>query len=347
MLKTATDNDLLTYEKYYKLKDKFNNKYTENDRIKPNELLDHADFNTSSRSKFRPFLDKLLNHIRNHGVFLDNEPDACRYISYILSKDVQTKGFYIEKIKPPTLSENAKPKVLGQPEQQKNHGHYEVSKSKSISSLADPQIPHANPDMSHVVSQTTHTHPQEPHAKPGISHVVFQTFRAHPETAHEESQSSQETLAHNAQHAVQQKEQVHQHGSIPITELQVDVSQVYAPHYRSLETSGTSSNSEQYTYSSISPLANDMGGASSSVISTITSALKDVDPVPVVGVSGGMGALFLLFRYTPVGAFFRGGRGRAHRIPRSFNGPFLGEFQGYQDYYGGNIGYGPMNPLAE
>ncbi|EDL42747.1 variable surface protein Vir6-like [Plasmodium vivax] len=51
--------------------------------------------------------------------------------------------------------------------------------------------------------------------------------------------------------------------------------------------------------------------------------------------------------YTPVGTFFRGGRGRAHRIPRSFNGQFLGGFQGYEDYDVGHIGYGPMNPLAE
>ncbi|SCA82058.1 VIR protein [Plasmodium vivax] len=81
--------------------------------------------------------------------------------------------------------------------------------------------------------------------------------------------------------------------------------------------------------------------------SAITEVLGSVDPVPVVGVSGGMGALFLLFRYTPVGTFFRGGRGRAHRIPRSFNGQFLGGFPGYDDYEVGHIGYGPMNPLAE
>ncbi|SCA60545.1 VIR protein [Plasmodium vivax] len=95
--------------------------------------------------------------------------------------------------------------------------------------------------------------------------------------------------------------------------------------------------------------SNEVPGASTSVMSTITNALRDVDPVPVVGVSGGMGALFLLFRYTPVGAFFRGGRGRVHRIPRSFNGPFPGGFPGYEDYDGGYIGYSPMsmNPLAE
>ncbi|CAI7718344.1 PIR protein [Plasmodium vivax] len=75
----------------------------------------------------------------------------------------------------------------------------------------------------------------------------------------------------------------------------------------------------------------------------ITGVLGEIDPVPVVGVSGGMGALFLLFRYTPFGTYFRGGRGRANRIPRSFNGQFLGGFQGYEDYDVGHIGYGPMN----
>ncbi|CAI7720291.1 hypothetical protein PVPAM_090005500 [Plasmodium vivax] len=82
---------------------------------------------------------------------------------------------------------------------------------------------------------------------------------------------------------------------------------------------------------------------SSGIPSYITEVFGSVDPVPVVGVSGGMGALFLLFRYTPVGTFFRGGRGRAHRIPRSFNGQFLGAFPDINEYNGGYIGYGPMD----
>ncbi|SCA81999.1 VIR protein [Plasmodium vivax] len=93
--------------------------------------------------------------------------------------------------------------------------------------------------------------------------------------------------------------------------------------------------------------SNEPARDSSTIIGFITNVIKDVDPVPVVGVSGGMGALFLLFRYTPFGTFFRGGRGRVHRIPRSFNGQFLGGFPGYEDYDVGHIGYGPMNPLAE
>ncbi|SCA59654.1 hypothetical protein PVT01_000030800 [Plasmodium vivax] len=83
------------------------------------------------------------------------------------------------------------------------------------------------------------------------------------------------------------------------------------------------------------------------ITGAITGVLREVEPGPILGVSGGMGALFLLFKYTPVGTFFRGGRGRANRIPRSFNGQFLGGFPGYEDYDVGHIGYGPMNPLAE
>ncbi|SCA60855.1 hypothetical protein PVC01_000128000 [Plasmodium vivax] len=77
-----------------------------------------------------------------------------------------------------------------------------------------------------------------------------------------------------------------------------------------------------------------------------TDTLGQVEPAPILGVSGGMGALFLLFKYTPFGTFFRG-RGRVRRIPSGFHGQFPGGFPGYEEYDVGHIGYGPMNPLAE
>ncbi|KMZ94040.1 hypothetical protein PVMG_02266 [Plasmodium vivax Mauritania I] len=85
-----------------------------------------------------------------------------------------------------------------------------------------------------------------------------------------------------------------------------------------------------------------------SMKNAISGFMNEVEPAPILGVSGGMGALFLLFRYTPVGAFFRGGRGRVRRIPSGFHGQFPG-FPDYHEYDGGYIGYGPMNinPLAE
>ncbi|VUZ99608.1 PIR protein [Plasmodium vivax] len=75
---------------------------------------------------------------------------------------------------------------------------------------------------------------------------------------------------------------------------------------------------------------------------SITEVLGDVDPVPVVGVSGGMGALFLLFKYTPVGTFFRGGRRRMHQIPSTFRGEYPFGFPGFPEYddrYFGNERY--------
>ncbi|KMZ86068.1 hypothetical protein PVBG_05467 [Plasmodium vivax Brazil I] len=79
-----------------------------------------------------------------------------------------------------------------------------------------------------------------------------------------------------------------------------------------------------------------------------TDIVQNVDPAPVLGVSGGMGVLFILFKYTPFGSFFGGRRRRFRQISSSFGG-FPPDFANFQEYDGGFIGYGPMNvnPLAE
>ncbi|CAI7719415.1 hypothetical protein, conserved [Plasmodium vivax] len=90
-------------------------------------------------------------------------------------------------------------------------------------------------------------------------------------------------------------------------------------------------------------------GILNNVHDTFFSIVKDVQPAPILGVSGGMGALFLLFKYTPVGSFFGGRRGRIRQIPRSFGGFAPGNFANFQEYDGGFIGYGPtsISHLAE
>ncbi|KMZ94049.1 hypothetical protein PVMG_02275 [Plasmodium vivax Mauritania I] len=60
--------------------------------------------------------------------------------------------------------------------------------------------------------------------------------------------------------------------------------------------SETSLYPRQHGHAEEKVLPNEVEMSPTSVMDTITSALKDVNPVPVVGVSGGMGALFLLFR---------------------------------------------------
>ncbi|SCA82031.1 VIR protein [Plasmodium vivax] len=61
------------------------------------------------------------------------------------------------------------------------------------------------------------------------------------------------------------------------------------------------------------------------------------EPVPLMGVSGGMGALFLLLRYTPVGSYFRGRSGQRHRIPSNFVGYHARFIPGYDEHYNGNF----------
>ncbi|CAG9485307.1 unnamed protein product [Plasmodium vivax] len=74
-----------------------------------------------------------------------------------------------------------------------------------------------------------------------------------------------------------------------------------------------------------------------------SSIAEHVEPAPILGVSGGMGVLFLLFKYTPVGSFFGGRRGRFRQIPRTFGGFPPGDFANFQEYGGGYVGYSQMD----
>ncbi|CAI7717563.1 PIR protein [Plasmodium vivax] len=84
-------------------------------------------------------------------------------------------------------------------------------------------------------------------------------------------------------------------------------------------------------------------GFMDSLKGTFTGIVQSVEPAPILGVSGGMGALFLLFKYTPVGTFFRGGRRINNRIPRTFYGQFPGGLAGYDELYEGAFGADPIN----
>ncbi|KMZ77371.1 hypothetical protein PVIIG_05766 [Plasmodium vivax India VII] len=91
MPRTATDKSLLTYVKYLNLKERFNNKFTKNDGLDPEDLLNDIEFNISEKDILRPVLVELLRHLRNSGIFMNDEDKACSYISYILSKQVKGK----------------------------------------------------------------------------------------------------------------------------------------------------------------------------------------------------------------------------------------------------------------
>ncbi|SCA59845.1 VIR protein [Plasmodium vivax] len=70
----------------------------------------------------------------------------------------------------------------------------------------------------------------------------------------------------------------------------------------------------------------------------VSNVFEQVEPTPIIGVSGGMGALFLLFKYTPVGSFFGRRKGRMHRIPNNFGEYFTGFTPGFAEQDYGNFG---------
>ncbi|KMZ89645.1 hypothetical protein PVMG_05930 [Plasmodium vivax Mauritania I] len=123
----------------------------------------------------------------------------------------------------------------------------------------------------------------------------------------------------------------------------------YSQHFR------TTGSSAELGYLDKSPFAPNLEGQNQddgfiyNVKNTLSGIVQSVEPAPILGVSGGMGVLFLLFKYTPVGSFFGGRRGRIRQIPSGFHGQFLGAFPDMQDYGSGYVGYSPMNinPLAE
>ncbi|SCA59589.1 Plasmodium vivax Vir protein, putative [Plasmodium vivax] len=138
---------------------------------------------------------------------------------------------------------------------------------------------------------------------------------------------------------VHQRESTHQGGLIYTRESIYPTELGYPEESQYSGKSGLEARTEQ----------SESGGVLESIQNSLTEVLGSVEPAPVLGVSGGMGALYLLFKYTPVGTFFRGGRVRSQRIPGGFSGPFPGGFPNFQDYEGGYIGYGPtsISSLAE
>ncbi|CAG9481949.1 unnamed protein product [Plasmodium vivax] len=463
----ATDKSLLTYDEYHDFVKRFKNPYNKDaDGLNQEKFLRDTKVIVKNRSRLEPVLEKLLDYIRNNGIFYGDDRKPCSYVSYILSKEVETNGyayeteifnmfkeflykynhrhnftasicsntlllvdsdmynkmnklyelydryedhrknnflgewnscqvfipllrqyndfiklyqptnkdyekilkhfekkikervasynlhacpltiFYVREVK---LIEDEKPKELVQVQQKRINTVYQVSQARSPPSHEEHQASHPKVQTFRAESQTPRLEFQTTRAEVQSHHADSKTAHEHPQTYDKGNQSSQGTLEHSAQHALQQEVRVLPPEETPKRELDIYLSPEYQPHYRPYEFPGTSSYLEPNPHTSVPPSSNEAGDTSSSVMNTITSALRDVEPGPVLGVSGGMGVLFLLFKYTPVGSFFGGRRGRFRQIPSSFRGFPPGEFSNFQEYEGGYIGYGPMNinPLAE
>ncbi|CAI7724246.1 PIR protein [Plasmodium vivax] len=99
----------------------------------------------------------------------------------------------------------------------------------------------------------------------------------------------------------------------------------------------------------------DTGTIMGAIKDAVSNVLEAVEPVPILGVSGGMGALYLLLKCTPIGSIFRRNKRNNQYIPNFF-GPRYGEqFSGYYpEYYNEdfqnyrmNIAYHPSSDALD
>ncbi|CAG9479400.1 unnamed protein product [Plasmodium vivax] len=77
----------------------------------------------------------------------------------------------------------------------------------------------------------------------------------------------------------------------------------------------------------------DTGTIMGTIKDVVSNVLEAVEPVPILGVSGGMGALYLLFKYTPIGSLFRRNRRNNQYIPNFFDPEYAEQFSGYYPQY--------------
>ncbi|KMZ82433.1 hypothetical protein PVIIG_06319 [Plasmodium vivax India VII] len=87
----GSDDVYLTYDDYITFKEKFdkNDPFSSN-TINLGQILDEADIKTPKDSKLYKIFVKLLKHINDdHYFYGDKQIDACRYIRYMLQKEVE------------------------------------------------------------------------------------------------------------------------------------------------------------------------------------------------------------------------------------------------------------------
>ncbi|SCA81971.1 VIR protein [Plasmodium vivax] len=77
----------------------------------------------------------------------------------------------------------------------------------------------------------------------------------------------------------------------------------------------------------------DTGTIMGTIKDVVSNVLEAVEPVPILGVSGGMGALYLLLKYTPIGSLFGRNRRNNQNIPNFFDPEYAEQFSGYYPQY--------------
>ncbi|CAI7718294.1 PIR protein [Plasmodium vivax] len=286
--------------------------------------------------RIKQILYNFYDHYNKHKAYLNNRnrDQLCNYINMIVSESHNAND-YINQDENFAKQLKELKNIIQNEKHHKNECNYTIL--KNMLPKEDP-IPKAETSSPPVDKSTL----QDPLPKPPNDNLEHRVDENSPnvemglsETERLGQQSKLQEVEPRAEMTELENPQ-----ELPFTVLQEEdpLLRTWPPAGRFLEQDRESPRTQVHLLDDTEHTRSATGGALGSIQNTLTEFLGSVQPAPVLGVSGGMGALFLLFKYTPVGTFFRGRRGRTYGIPSGFNGPFQGGLAGYEDYYGGNLG---------
>ncbi|SCA60260.1 VIR protein [Plasmodium vivax] len=412
---SEVDDMALTFDEYDKLIEKFGKVKTfSSETVKLNDILQEAEITEDIKTKYLSAFKLLLKHIHDDGLFYrGNNQEACKYINYILYKEVQheIKRSYDKDLikifhkfleaygKKRSMQNRCISNIYSIEDQTYNkiNGLYEVYDKYKKCYLFKKDTVHYGCTLFDDFFASYDKYMRETQSKSLEFNKILENIEKHaknavllyrlgcnnyrtdprspklfkpdpvpkPET-HNEVQmrqtrlQSEESTSHSGTHGRTNNAQSPLLKDISISETEQqnerrdegdsanDIHSETLDHRANFVHITNDIHRERSLYSrhhgheEEQPFSNEVEMSPPSVMSTITGVFRSVEPAPILGVSGGMGALFLLFKYTPVGTFFGGRRRRNHLIHSGFPGAYPG-FAGFEEHYDANFGPGPIN----
>ncbi|SCA59566.1 hypothetical protein PVT01_000019900 [Plasmodium vivax] len=312
-----TNNTYFNYKDYDETKEYFLRKLKSNNEYKV-EFFEQAFSELKGKSEyanlFRDIFIKLQKLLNQDGILgFEGKEKGCKYINFVLNKDLTKFNSIIYNEATFQLFKDFEDKF-----------RREKGRTNHICDLQYERLPHTNALESLESQSPSRIEPAKETFSPKgpLQSTETQDNLVTLHTTEEEQ--SIEVLKptgfvspYREQSTLKAKAKPHEENTQNLMHIKGQYYPELSSHQRVLEFP----NIENETVDK---------GYLRTVRDAVSGFMEGVDPVPVVGVSGGMGALFLLFRYTPVGTFFRG-RGRRQGIPTRFDGVYTGfmtDFQG-------------------
>ncbi|KNA01747.1 hypothetical protein PVNG_05599 [Plasmodium vivax North Korean] len=320
MEENEVDKMVLTYDQYIYFKEKFDPEKTSLSQSKSlEEIFMKTDIPEGTKNDYSEAFDVLLKHIHNDGVFLgDHKSEACKYINYILYKKVEReikrnydknlanhfKNFLVAYGK---LHPERNNRCISDIYNMKATTFNEINALYNVYDKHEPCVPYEpqiNNEEQMGLTRLRSADGMSHHATYGISHTPQRTLLkdisvSEPERENpgiDEENSANDIYSATVDHgenSVHIENHIHP-GSLHqetkdthrrANEEKAPILSRFQGPFRNFYSTGRPYYSGQQEQVEEQAISNEVEMSPPSVMSSISSALKDVDPVPVVGVS--------------------------------------------------------------